>query len=924
MFKKLFSTTPFFLTLILLVSICPAAVGPITSITTDNPPGSPPYNILSITVDSYTATADRLATGTTTHGAIGGTPCPEMDDWDINTALNWNLGGGNYWTVNFGGELWKDSNGDNPDFFLFESGGDAGDYPDIAPVFPDGTVGTAIDIPGSHWGGTGYNRVAAIANDAVDMDGQQLHGLCFAITDLLDASGNPLTNDAVILGLWISDRGGADPVGFFAVVPPAVQAQEPNPSDGATDIRQDVVLSWVAGMTASTHDVYFGTVFEDVNDADRSNPRSVLANQNQIPNTYDPPGLLEFGQTYYWRIDEVALDGTVYKGNIWRFTVEPYAYPIENINATASSNALEQGPQNTINNSGLDESGLLHGNYSAGTMWLSSLTGAQPSWIAYELDRVYKLHDMWIWNYNETWEQSIGVGIKEATIEFSVDGSIFTTLGTTHEFAQGPGAVDYAHNTTIDFEGVKAKHIKITANSNWGGILNQYGLSEVRFSYIPIAAREPFPVSGATDVDVDVILSWRPGRGGGSYDIYLGTDPNALSLVGSANEPRFDTASLDLTLGQTYYWHADVLYGAGWEIGPLWSFSTKESLVVDDFESYNDIEAGQEDSNLIYMTWVDGFDNPSANGSTIGYTVPFQPTMEQQTVHDGGQSVPLTYNNSVASLSEVTANTSDLPIGRDWTKGVPETLMLWFYGDPANAATERMYVKINDKKVDSPGDAADITRPIWKQWNIDLMSLGIHLSNVTQLTIGFERTGASGGSGTVLIDDLRLYHSAPLAASEEVWLEAESATTLGSSWRIYDDPGASGSQSMGSEDGDGDDNSNPPGAEWIATYNFTVGGGVYKLVARIITDPGNSFWVRIQDATSPQITREDGWINTNPMDDGDTWHWDEIHNDQQNDNVVYFTLPAGQHTLEIAKREDGTMLDAILMTDQLELRNDSI
>ena len=107
--------------------ICSAAVGPITSITADNPPGSPPYNILSITVDSYTVAADRLATGTTTHGDIGGTPCPQMDDWDINTALNYNLGGGNYWTVSFGGGLWKDSNGDNPDFFLFESGGNAGD-----------------------------------------------------------------------------------------------------------------------------------------------------------------------------------------------------------------------------------------------------------------------------------------------------------------------------------------------------------------------------------------------------------------------------------------------------------------------------------------------------------------------------------------------------------------------------------------------------------------------------------------------------------------------------------------------------------------------------------------------------------------------------------------------------------------------------
>lgn len=163
-----------------------------------------------------------------------------------------------------------------------------------------------------------------------------------------------------------------------------------------------------------------------------------------------------------------------------------------------------------------------------------------------------------------------------------------------------------------------------------------------------------------------------------------------------------------------------------------------------------------------------------------------------------------------------------------------------------------------------------------------------------------------------------MYREAPSVAEEELWIEAEAAGTLGALWTTADDQAASGGQYVGSEDGDGDDNSDPPGADWHATYSFTVAGGTYKVVARIITAPGNSFWVRIADATSPQITRADGWINTNPMDGGDTWHWDEIHNDEQDDNVVHFTLSAGDHTLEIAKREDGTLLDAIVITDKLD------
>ncbi|HUV66196.1 MAG TPA: LamG domain-containing protein, partial [Sedimentisphaerales bacterium] len=382
----------------------------------------------------------------------------------------------------------------------------------------------------------------------------------------------------------------------------------------------------------------------------------------------------------------------------------------------------------------------------------------------YEFDRIYKLYQMSVWNYNTSVEPLIGFGIKEAIIEYSVDGATWAMLGTTHELTKGPGAVGYAPNTTVDFGGVAAKYVKITANSNWGGIVNQFGLSEVRFLSIPVLAREPSPISGATDVGVDATLSWRAGREAGRHDVYLSTDEQAV-IDGTVPVAIVTEAGYapSLDLAGTYYWRIDEINDVEtpttWQ-GDIWSLSTQEYLVVDDFESYNDIEAGQEGSNLIYWTWVDGFDNPTTNGSAIGYTVPFQPTMEAESVHGGDRSVPLTYDNSVASLSEVAVNTSDLAIGPDWTKGAPETLVLWFYGDAGNAVTEQMYVKVNNVKAVYDGDINNIVRRRWTQWNIDLASLGISLSNVTSLTIGFERTGASGGTGKVLIDDIRLYRVA--------------------------------------------------------------------------------------------------------------------------------------------------------------------
>ena len=49
----------------------------------------------------------------------------------------------------------------------------------------------------------------------------------------------------------------------------------------------------------------------------------------------------------------------------------------------------------------------------------------------------------------------------------------------------------------------------------------------------------------------------------------------------------------------------------------------------------------------------------------------------------------------------------------------------------------------------------------------------------------------------------------------------------------------------------------------------------------------------------------------NGISDGAAWHWDVVHSDDDNQQEVEFTLSAGTHTLEIARREDGTLLDAI-------------
>jgi len=100
-------------------------------------------------------------------------------------------------------------------------------------------------------------------------------------------------------------------------------AYDPNPPSGVV-VPPDTVLSWSPGMNATSHDVYLGTDFEDVNDADNSLPVGTSVYKGNLPadsNTYDPEGL-EAGKTYYWRIDAVD-DLKTLKGEIWSFAVCP-------------------------------------------------------------------------------------------------------------------------------------------------------------------------------------------------------------------------------------------------------------------------------------------------------------------------------------------------------------------------------------------------------------------------------------------------------------------------------------------------------------------------------------------------------------------------------------------------------------------------
>lgn len=135
---------------------------------------------------------------------------------------------------------------------------------------------------------------------------------------------------------WYENGGGAvaqlsweTPSKARQIIPagplqPPVRAKAWNPRSGSADVPQDVVLMWLAGQSASKHDVYFG---EDEAALAAATPAdAVYQGQQGLDETSFDPGTLEWGKTYFWRIDEVndVNPDSPWVGTVWNFTTAEF------------------------------------------------------------------------------------------------------------------------------------------------------------------------------------------------------------------------------------------------------------------------------------------------------------------------------------------------------------------------------------------------------------------------------------------------------------------------------------------------------------------------------------------------------------------------------------------------------------------------
>jgi hypothetical protein len=550
------------------------------------------------------------------------------------------------------------------------------------------------------------------------------------------------------------------PVWSFTV--PPITAYKPSPPNGVKFVDPDTILRWTAGYGSKLHHLYFGDNLSNVEAGTGGTDKGSI-----VGTVYDPD-TLEREKTYYWRVDE--SDGlTTQTGDIWSFTI---AGEGGGLKAEFFNNASLGG-----------EPALTRIDPQIDFSWGNGTTPGTNSPAA----------NINVDNFSARWSGVLEIDVTDTYI-FRISANNGFRL-----WLDGRLIIDFWDNPTTST--LESEPIKLTGGTFCTirmeyfegadtAVARMYWENSVRPSEIipqaalslPVKASRPHPPNGAEDAKMKPVLIWYPGDFAASHEVYFGTDKDAVMNATTASPEYKGTQALgseryepgELAWDTPYYWRIDEVNAVNpdspW-VGNLWSFSTGDFIVIDDFEDYDNLD------NQIWYAWHDGLgygtpDNPpyyagNGTGSAVGDDTAFFP-LEDTIVHSGLYSLPFYYDNNKQGFAYYSEIEKKLDYPRDWRSQSVAELSLWFYGDPANLL-DPMYVAISN----STGQPAVVVNDdilaasidTWTEWVIPLQTFadqGIDMTDVDKIMIGFGTRGNTtihGGSGRVLFDDIRLYRA---------------------------------------------------------------------------------------------------------------------------------------------------------------------
>ncbi|MHC4344627.1 MAG: LamG domain-containing protein [Planctomycetota bacterium] len=588
-------------------------------------------------------------------------------------------------------------------------------------------------------------------------------------------------------------------------------ATNPYPPNRSIQVDPNVVCHWTPGLSAASHDVYFGTDFNDVNDGTTS---EAVYQDNIEANEWDPCGVgvaLDELTTYYWRIDE--KNGSTWKGRVWHFTtsgpfIDPNMllwYKFDEPNGFVATDSSGYGNDGMLN--GFEELWDSEDGHAGGSRIFDGETVVQvPSGVLANIGSGITFC-MWL---KDTYEHSdnlvFDTGVGGETGPYHVYANVLSDEGDVvfragndtndllradvasrevwHHFAFVKDEEADEMCVYVDAELVNSKTglkntlvnirgaaFKIGAptwdNYDYEGKVDDFKVFDRALSEKDVAADyrgesvalawAPSPRDYEQDVPPDANVSWRPGnhiQDTDCHKVFFGTtwdDANDMTEPCSVVDTNMYDPGL-LELDTTYYWRIDEVNDPCVWRGPIWRFTVGDFLILDNFEQYTIGDPCQ-----IHYTWYEQRSQewPEATGSwlTLG-TTPIYPvhTGEQCMIYQYDTADPwadVDYAEVWLPLEEISGHTDaeQMYVGVDDTDGAYTEVR---YGD------------------DEGEDMNDLLVEEWQSWDLPYTYFNdsnfaevvndVNFKSIANLYIGFgnKRNPVAAGKGVVYFDDIRL------------------------------------------------------------------------------------------------------------------------------------------------------------------------
>jgi len=218
-----------------------------------------------------------------------------------------------------------------------------------------------------------------------------------------------------------------------------------------------------------------------------------------------------------------------------------------------------------------DYDGLNEHSSDTDNMWLSE-KGQTDGWLEFDLGAVRKVSNVMIWNLNDAWHTDRGV--HKADISVWTEQTGWRKIHQDLSLCEAEGGDDYDDPIVVKLDAVEARKVRFDNLANFGDA-DHIGLSKVQFFEArgPRAV-QPAPADGTEGVGPShATLTWMAGMGATAHNVYFGTDPENLPLLGNTQESK---AELSALAGNTkYYWRIDEVQSDGSVVASSpWSFTT--------------------------------------------------------------------------------------------------------------------------------------------------------------------------------------------------------------------------------------------------------------------------------------------------------------------------------------------------------------